>query len=436
MAAVLRAENDLDEAQRHAENALRISPNSALARFELGRIESSRGDLHSAMRDFEKVVAADPNWRDPHLELADLYSRLGRPADGSRERALADKLTSFDELAAQASAARRAQDSGRARKLFKQALEKNSSWAEGWRQLGMLAYEAKQFAAAKEAFGHVTELAGEAASGWAYLGLCEFNTRDYGRALEHIQRALALDDGLPRETEERIHLIGVMLLTRQGLFDQALPRYTALLSHHVADPDFVAALGLNSLRRAMLPKEVPPAQQELVTLAGKTAAFWIAGDTRNMEAGFQALLASFSKEPGVHYFHGSCLLGTRPNDAREEFQRELAVNPNSPDANAMIALVMIGTGSEATALPYAKRAATTGPAVAVAQYVYGLLLAHAGESGGIPYLETAEKLDPMNMEYHIALAGAYSRFGRYRDAIRERRSSITLAKETGARTGR
>ena len=444
LGAVLNAQDNLDEAQRHEERALQISPNSALARLELGRIECARGDFQSAARDFEHVIAADPNWRQPHVELAALYVRLNRPDDAARERALADKLSAqqasvgpaagFDDLAGKASAARRAQNPERARTLYRQALEKNSSWAEGWRQLGMLAYEAGQFAEGQEAFGHVTELAGEAASGWAYLGLCEFETGEYSRALEHIQRALALDAGLPRETEERLRLREVLLMTRQGLFDQALARYTALLRHNTSDPEFVTALGLNSLHRAMLPKDVPAAQQDLVRLAGKTAASWIAGDTGNMEAGFQSLLASYGKEPGVHYFYGSCLLATRTTEAQQEFQRELAIDPNNPDANAMVAVVMIGAGSESPALPYAKRAAAAGPSVAVAQYVYGVLLAHAGDARGIPYLETAGKLDPTNMEYHIALASAYSRFGRYRDAIRERRTSITLAKETGART--
>ena len=442
LAAVLRVENNLDEAQRQVDRALKLSPNSALARFELGRIESARGDLQSAARDLEKVVAADSNWLQPHVELAALYARLNRPDDGARERAVAEQLsarqasaagTGFDDLAAQASAARRARDPERAAKLYRQALEKNSSWAEGWRQLGMLAYEAGQFATGREAFAHVAELAGEAASGWAYLGLCEFETGEYRGGLEHIQRALALDNGLPRETEERLHLREVLLMTRQGLFDQALPRYTALLRHNTSQPEFLMALGLNALRRDMLPKEVPAAERDMVMLAGKTAGFWIAGDTRNTEAGFQSLLASYSREPGVHYFYGSCLLAVRPNDAREEFQRELAINPNNPDANAMVALVMIGAGSESQALPYAQRAAAQGPSIAVAQYVYGLLLAHAGQASGIPHLETAGKLDPSNVEYHIALASAYSRFGRYSDAVKERRTSITLAKETGAR---
>lgn len=446
LGAVLHAQNDLDGAQRHVERALQIAPSSALARFELGRIERSRGDLKSAVRDFEKVLAADPNWLEPHVELAALYVRLKRPDDGARERALADKLSAqhatgavsagFDDLAAQASAARRVQNPERAKTLYREALEKNASWAEGWRQFGMLAYEAGQFADGRQAFEHVTQLAGEAASAWAYLGLCEFETGEYSGALEHIQRSLALDNGLPRETEERLHLKEVLLMTRQGLFDQALPQYTALLRHNPSDPEFVVALGLNALHRAMLPKEVPAGQRDLVALAGRTAAFWIMGDARNTEAGFQALLASYGKEPGVHYFHGSCLLATRPTEAQEEFQRELAINPNSPDANAMLALVMISAGSESPALPYAKRAAAAGPSVAVAQYVYGLLLAHAGDARGIPYLEAAAKLDPTNVEYHIALASAYSRFGRYQDAVKERRTSIALAKETGAQAER
>ena len=64
-----------------------------LARYELGRIERSKGDIEGAVRDFEKVVSQDPDWLKPHVELAALYYRVNRPADGEKERAIVDKLS-------------------------------------------------------------------------------------------------------------------------------------------------------------------------------------------------------------------------------------------------------------------------------------------------------------------------------------------------------
>jgi len=49
--------------------------------------------FHSvAVRNFEQVIAAEPDWLRPHIELAALYYRLNRPEDGLKERAIVDKL--------------------------------------------------------------------------------------------------------------------------------------------------------------------------------------------------------------------------------------------------------------------------------------------------------------------------------------------------------
>ena len=66
----------------------------------------------------------------------------------------------------------------------------------------------------------------------------------------------------------------------------------------------------------------------------------------------------------------------------------------------------------------------------MAQYTYGLTIAAGGDlATAIERLETAERLDPANIEYHMALAGVYSKAGRHDDARRERRTSIALARE-------
>lgn len=92
MAAILNLERDIDGAERHAKRALDLMPSSPLARYQMARVQRSRGDIEGAVLNFEKVIAAEPEWLRPHIELASLYYRLHRDADGLKERAIVDKL--------------------------------------------------------------------------------------------------------------------------------------------------------------------------------------------------------------------------------------------------------------------------------------------------------------------------------------------------------
>lgn len=93
LGAVLHTERDLDGARQHLESALRLKPGSNLARYEWARLERTEGHVEAAVKDFEKVVHDDPNWAQPHVELAALYFRLNRTDDGEKERAVFDRLT-------------------------------------------------------------------------------------------------------------------------------------------------------------------------------------------------------------------------------------------------------------------------------------------------------------------------------------------------------
>ncbi len=92
LAAILNTERDLKGAQTHIDAALKLRPGAVLALFERARIERSEGRLEAAASDLEGVEKQDPNWLQPHVELAALYYRLHRPEDGARERAMVDKL--------------------------------------------------------------------------------------------------------------------------------------------------------------------------------------------------------------------------------------------------------------------------------------------------------------------------------------------------------
>ena len=336
----------------------------------------------------------------------------------------------FEELAAQAAKAREANKTSEAIELYRQALNLKPTWTEGWWFLGTLAYDADQYQTGARAFGEFVKLEDKPASGWAFLGLCEFETGEYERALEHSRRGLQIGAGLDPPVENVLRFHEALLLTRLGLFDQAMPKFRPFVQKGVQDPTLIAGVGLTALRMALLPKEIPAGQQALIFSAGQTACLWMTGDAKT-DAAFQALLKTYPAAPGVHAFYASYLLAVRPaEEALGELKRELEVNPRCADARAMIALLMVRAGAQSAALPFARQAAEDGPTSPMAQYTYGLILASAGDlPHAIERLESAERLDPGGVEYHIALAGAYSKTGRHEDARRERSISIMIAKE-------
>ncbi len=342
------------------------------------------------------------------------------------------RATTFEELAAQATAAREANKTSKAIELYQQALQMKPTWKEGWWFLGTLSYDSDQYKTGARAFAEFVKFEDKAAAGWAFLGLCEFETGEYESALQHTRRGLEIGSGLEPSVEQVLRFHEALLLTKLGLFDQAMPQFMPFVRRGMQDPAMISGIGLAALRVALLPKEIPAAQQALITAAGQTTYFWMTGDTAKTPPAFQSLVSAYSAAPGVHYLYASYLLSFRPaEEAVVELKRELEINPRSPDARAMIALLMVRAGASSTALPFAKQAAADGPTSPMAQYTYGLILASTGDlHQAIEHLETAERLDPANIEYHMGLAGAYSKAGRHEDARRERRASIAMARES------
>jgi Flp pilus assembly protein TadD len=93
LGAILLKERKMDEAKTYLQKAMQLNPASTLARYETAMWLSTSGQYQDAAGILEKVTADDPQWLDPHVELASLYYKLHRPDDGKRERAIVDQLT-------------------------------------------------------------------------------------------------------------------------------------------------------------------------------------------------------------------------------------------------------------------------------------------------------------------------------------------------------
>jgi tetratricopeptide (TPR) repeat protein len=340
--------------------------------------------------------------------------------------------STFEDLSARAKTAREANNVPQAIESYKQAVQLNPKWEEGWWYLGSLLYDSDQYAGGRDALKHVVELDPDAAPARALLGLCEFETGDYAESLEEIERGVAAGSAAP-QMEGVLRYHEAQLLTRTGQFDKALKAYVWFARKRVENPELISAVGLTALRTALLPKEIPADERELYEVAGEAAYASMEGDFANAQQKLNALLERFPRAHYVHYVYGCFLLAAKPDAAIEELRRELEITPSSGAANAMLAWVLLERGDVEQARSYAHNAVEQDPKLPLAQYVFGRLLLEQGKiEGSIEHLRLAEQSDPANLETHMSLATAYSRAGRPSDARRERMETLAMWNEKDA----
>lgn len=92
LGAILYKRRDVDEAKGYLDRALRLKPTDSMARYESAMLKSTSGDYENAAKELEQLTKDDPDWLEPHVELATLYYRLHRPEDGARERQIVDRI--------------------------------------------------------------------------------------------------------------------------------------------------------------------------------------------------------------------------------------------------------------------------------------------------------------------------------------------------------
>jgi tetratricopeptide (TPR) repeat protein len=87
-----KRDQQFDDAKVYIERALRMRPDDAPARFSLSGVYVSTGNNEQALKLLEAVVAAEPKYSEACAQLAIVYYRLGRKADGDRMRARVEEL--------------------------------------------------------------------------------------------------------------------------------------------------------------------------------------------------------------------------------------------------------------------------------------------------------------------------------------------------------
>ena len=97
LGAMLLKRRELQEAKSYLEHALELNPSSSMARYEFAMLESLSGQYEAALHDLQTVAKDDPNWLEPHVELANLYYRLHQPEEGAKERQIVQEISAKQE---------------------------------------------------------------------------------------------------------------------------------------------------------------------------------------------------------------------------------------------------------------------------------------------------------------------------------------------------
>lgn len=92
-------QRDFDSARPLLELALELQPGLPIARLQLAKLNSMTGRYAEAAAALEDLEKTDPNWLDPHVELAAVYYKLHRPDDGQRERDIVEKIEAKQQQA-------------------------------------------------------------------------------------------------------------------------------------------------------------------------------------------------------------------------------------------------------------------------------------------------------------------------------------------------
>jgi len=99
LGTMLLKQRDFEHARPLLEMALRLLPSAPLARLQMAKLNGMTGRYAEAAATLEELEKADPNWLDPHIELAPIYYKLHRPEDGQRERDIVQKIEASQQKA-------------------------------------------------------------------------------------------------------------------------------------------------------------------------------------------------------------------------------------------------------------------------------------------------------------------------------------------------
>lgn len=312
------------------------------------------------------------------------------------------------------------------------------------------------------------------AEAYAHLGFLEARQDHYAEAVPLYRKASALDPAMPG-----LQLNLGLSLFKSGALKEAIVTFTPLLKDEPASsPQAVrlttliglAHYGLGEYAAAVPdlrvatqndPQNLPfrlalahsclwskqyqcvlDEYHEILTLNAESAeAYMLAGealDEMKDNAGaveqFRAAVKADPKEPNVHFGLGYLLWGLmKYEEAAQEFQAELANNPDHAQALTYLADTNMQLSHPEAATPLLLRAVKIDPSITLAHVDLGLLYSEAGRKDkALAELKLAENLSPNDVNVHWRLARFYQAAGMKEEAKVEFEKTRGLQKSADA----
>ena len=341
------------------------------------------------------------------------------PAVKSRPPAATPRT--FEQISKAALAAREAGRLDEATSLFRRGLTIRADWDEGRWYLGSILYERERYTQARDTFAALVARQPTHAGAVGMQGLCEFALGKHDLALRTLLQAREL--GIAR-TPELGRVVGYhtgILLTRFGEFEAGYGVLSELARDDAESPRVVEAIGVNVLRMPILPAALPADQKPLVTLAGRAALAMAGRRLADATTLFDELVATYPKEPNVHYARGVLRTTEAPDKAIEDFAAELTISPAHIPARLQLVSELLKKGEIARARTYAAEAVRLAPDQFAVHLSMGQVWFESGDlTKAIASFEHGVALAPESAQAHFLLARAYGRAGRTADAERER----------------
>jgi tetratricopeptide (TPR) repeat protein len=305
---------------------------------------------------------------------------------------------------------------------------------------------------------------------YAHIGLLEARQEHYKEAVSFYRKALALN---PSISGLRLNL--GLALFKDGEMKEALEEFNILLKSEPPDsPDahrLIILVGMAHYGLGQFADAVPYLKEsalsdpqnlqlrlalahsclwskeyqcvldvyhEILILNAESAeADMLAGEAqdelKNPDGAieqFRAAVKADPKEPDVHFGLGYLLWGRKQYaEAAQEFQAELANNPNQFQAQAYLADAQMQMNHPELALPILEKLEQAAPELTLGHLDLGILYIGAGRrEDALRELTFAEKLTPSDVNVHWRLGQLYRSMGKIEEAKTEFDKASTLTK--------
>lgn len=182
------------------------------------------GERERAIEQLEQAIAINPNFTPPYFELALNYLALNRDsmAIATYERILSLEPRNERAFLRLCEAYFKIGQNDQAQGYCEDSIDINPEYAQGWRQLGMVRYNRRNYEGAIEAFQTCQDVGGEEIQCWYLRGLAHYYLGECDAAwstlVESLQRSTerAPDDPVVLSIREGLRLTTVSCATYSG----------------------------------------------------------------------------------------------------------------------------------------------------------------------------------------------------------------------------